>query len=94
MSVEAAERNGYTDVTVLANMVCGIYPFMYTWGVLIGIDETGYKGRFCFDSLNAAQSFLRNWNGVDLPTVGEDGCTAIKVPRRYRYGSTLIGFEQ
>lgn len=70
---------GYTDLTWRKPAgVCGILRFIYTVGVCYGLDETGRRGRFCFDTMQNAQLFLKDWNGVTLPKVGEDGCTAIK----------------
>jgi len=76
---EFLERQFYTDVTILpGDMACAILPFIHTWGVCYGITYKGYKGRFCFDNLADAQGFLREWDGVTQPIVGENGCTAIK----------------
>jgi len=72
-------KNGYMDLKVVGELgVCGISRFMYTVGVCYGLDETGYQGRICFDSMQNAQLFLHDWDGITLPKVGEDGCTAIK----------------
>jgi len=57
---------------------CGLYRFLYTVGVCCGLDETGYLNRFCFDTWQNAELFLKEWDGKTLPVVGEDGCTAIK----------------
>lgn len=57
---------------------CGVLRFMYTHGVCIGLDETGYGGRFCFDTYQNARLFLAEWDGVTMPMIGLDGCTAIK----------------
>lgn len=57
---------------------CGILRMMFTVGVCHGMDETGLKGRFCFDTRQNAYLFLDEWDGKTLPEVGIDGCTAIK----------------
>lgn len=57
---------------------CGISRFMFTCGVCYGMDETGRKGRFCFDTMMDAELFLRDWDGTTIPEVGVDGCTAVK----------------
>ena len=69
---------GYIDTRDIDGRICAIYPFLFTWGVCYDLDEEGYRGRYCFDSLCSAQGFLKNWNGVKLPEVGQEGCTAIK----------------
>ena len=58
--------------------MCGISRFIYTCGVCYGMDATGMRGRFCFDTYQNASLFLRDWDGKTLPEVGIDGCTAIK----------------
>lgn len=35
-------------------VLCGISPFIFTVGLVYGIDETGYIGRWCFPSLPEA----------------------------------------
>lgn len=67
-----------TNFRILNNQLCFIQPYMFTWGVCYGADEFSIKGRFCFDSLLSALSFIREWDGVTLPTIGQEGCTAIK----------------
>lgn len=72
-------RNGYSDLRLVPGRgVCGILRFMYTCGVCYGMDATGREGRFCFDTMQNAQLFLHDWDGTTEPTVGLDGCTAIK----------------
>lgn len=70
---------GYARLRVVPGRgVCGILRFIYTVGVCYGLDETGYAGRYCFDTAQNAGLFLQDWNGETLPVIGEDGCTAIK----------------
>jgi hypothetical protein len=72
-------KMGYSDIKhVVGFGVCGILRFMYTVGVCHGLDMHGLKGRFCFNSMQNAQLFLKDWDGTTSPTVGDDGCTAIK----------------
>ena len=70
--------NGYQGMREIDGMVCATMRFLFTVGVCYGIDETGYRGRFCFDSYQNAELFLKDWDGKTLPVIGEDGCTAIK----------------
>ncbi|WP_156507725.1 hypothetical protein [Halioglobus sp. HI00S01] len=73
------EDKGYIMPTMVNGMVCGLTPLVFTWGVCTGIDETGYRNRFCFETLLDAISFLTEWDGLAAPTVGEDGCVALRV---------------
>ena len=71
-------ENGYEEIRIINGMVCGIHRFIYTCGVCYGLDDTGYVGRYCFDSAGYASLFLRDWDGLTTPEIGVDGCTAIK----------------
>jgi hypothetical protein len=70
--------NGYQNMCEIDGMVCATMRFIYTVGVCYGIDSTGYRGRFCFESYQCAELFLKDWDGKTLPVIGEDGCKAIK----------------
>ncbi len=69
---------GYRDVKLFGGQLSGIYRFIFTYGICIGLDSTGYKKRFCFDTYSNAKLFLDEWDGVSLPEIGLDGSTAIK----------------
>lgn len=69
---------GYTNLRDIEGMVCGCYRFIFTSGVCYGIDFGGLAGRFCFDTKANARLFLKEWDGIEKPIVGLDGCTAIK----------------
>lgn len=69
---------GYREVRYVNGMLCGIQRYMFTVGVCVDMDETGYAGRFCFDTWQNAYLFLEEWDGKTPPVVGLDGCTAIK----------------
>jgi hypothetical protein len=70
--------DGYQNMREIDGMVCATMRFIYTVGVCYGIDATGYRGRFCFESHQCADLFLKDWDGQTPPVIGEDGCTAIK----------------
>jgi hypothetical protein len=79
MLVLELTREGYSDLKLCGDAgVCGVLRFMYTCGVCYGMDKDGRKGRFCFDTMQNAQLFIKDWDGTTAPTVGVDGCTAIK----------------
>jgi hypothetical protein len=69
---------GYTNLRWINGQLCGLYRFLYTIGVVYGISENFYDGRFCFDNRLDAELFLKEWDGKKLPEIGIDGCTAIK----------------
>lgn len=67
------------DHKIIANKVYAIQPFMYTYGILLDIDTTSIRGRYCFGSLVEAKVFFDEFTGWQVPIVGVNGCTAIKV---------------
>ena len=71
-------EHGYTNLREINGMSCGVSRFLFTCGVCYGLDEVGYVGRYCFDTHQNASLFLKEWDGVTNPVIGEDGCKAIK----------------
>jgi hypothetical protein len=69
---------GYENLRWINGNLCGLYRFLFTVGVVYGIGEVCYDGRFCFSNKLDAALFLAEWDGKSIPTVGEDACTAIK----------------
>ena len=69
---------GYQNLRLVNGAWCGTQRFIYTVGVVMGLDESGYKNRFCFDTEQNAALFLKEWDGTTLPVIGDDGCKAIK----------------
>jgi hypothetical protein len=47
--------------------VCGVMKFMFTYGLVYGIDMMGYKGRWCFGSELEAVYALEIWTGAGDP---------------------------
>ena len=75
----ALKNNQYENVReVIPGFICATHRFLFTCGVCCGLDETGYTNRFCFDTMQNAELFLKDWDGNTVPVVGEDGCKAIK----------------
>lgn len=44
-----------------------LFRFAFTWGVVVGIDEFGYKRRFCYESANDALKAVALWDGSGDP---------------------------
>lgn len=72
------EAHGYQNIRFVNMQFCGIRRMMYTVGVFYGLDETGCRGRICFDTAQNAALFLAEWDGETAPEIGVDGCKAIK----------------
>lgn len=78
--IKLLESDGYFDLRHIEGVgICGLFRYMFTIGVLINITlERPYEVRFCFRDLLSARSFFNEWDGDTIPTIGQDGCTAIK----------------
>lgn len=75
---EILANHGYTNLREINGIACGVMRMLFTHGVCYGLDEYGYAGRYCFDTHLNASLFLKEWDGVTDPVIGEDGCKAIK----------------
>jgi hypothetical protein len=54
---------GYTRLREIPGRgICGILKYIFTWGIVYGIDEWGYQGRWCYDNPIEPVVFLEEWN--------------------------------
>lgn len=71
MTVEQAIKDGYTNVKIVTfkgqKILAGLRRFAFTTGLVIGIDSSGYYGRWCFHTHKEAQQVLDN-----MDTIPED----------------------
>lgn len=59
---------GYTHLCLKPGAgVCGVMPFLFTGGLVVGMAERSYKGRYCFETLSEAAAALKSWDGVGDP---------------------------
>lgn len=47
--------------------ICGLYRFIFTVGLVYGIDKYGYKGRWCYGDNLEARKALEEWEGAGDP---------------------------
>lgn len=47
--------------------IYGVRPFIFTWGLLCGIDRTGYQRRYCYKDAVDAIAALSEWNPQESP---------------------------
>jgi hypothetical protein len=63
------ESQGYMSLRVIPNKgICGLLRLAYTMGLVVGIDETGYYGRYCYPEAHQAVIGLLTWNGEGDPS--------------------------
>lgn len=58
---------GYTDLTVIEGKLCGLQPFVFTTGLMVGIEPMGYNHRYCFEFEHDARNALAAWTGDGHP---------------------------
>lgn len=65
---EFLEKEGYKELREIPGRgVCGVFRFMFTVGVVLGIDSQGYKGRYCYGSEVQAMYAINTWDGIGDP---------------------------
>ena len=47
--------------------ICGLHRFIFTVGLIYGLDKYGYKGRWCYAGNLEARKALEEWDGVGDP---------------------------
>lgn len=60
---------GYYFPVEIDGQVCGLTPMTFTWSIMVGIDETGYSHRYCYDSQALAMKAYIEWilGGAEEP---------------------------
>lgn len=63
------ESEGYTDLVEIPNNgICGLFNFIFTTGLVIGIDKDSYLGRYCYSHPIHALKALNRWDGKNDPS--------------------------
>lgn len=61
-------RRYYTDVRELPNGgLVGLSKMAYTTGLVVGLEDTGYAGRYCYERASDARGALNAWTGEGDP---------------------------
>lgn len=64
----ALKRNGYGPLRRLpTGEWAGDVDQLYTVGLFVGLDESGYRTRFCFPDRPSAEAALAAWDGAGFP---------------------------
>ena len=69
MSLTTLRAEGYYNIkAVPGNGVCALFKFAFTTGLVIGIDDIGYHGRYCYSNRQDAIDALNSWDGQGDPS--------------------------
>lgn len=61
------ESWGYTDVRVIGEDICGLSVQIYTTGLCVHLDRSGYRRRYCYEHTVDARNALLEWDGKGDP---------------------------
>lgn len=68
MQASELEALGYESVRLLASgEYAGLMSFLYTTGLCVGLEQAGYRTRFCFPDQASAIQALNHWDGHGDP---------------------------
>lgn len=69
--IKALYREGYQGVKRLpSGDYAGVMRQFYTTGLFVGLDESGYKTRYCYETMSEATAALLLWDGEGDPPGG------------------------
>jgi hypothetical protein len=68
LTVEQAAELGYFPARIMPSGECaGIRRMIFTWSLCLGLDECGFRTRFCYDDGGDAIIALATWDGAGDP---------------------------
>lgn len=68
---ELCRDMGYSEVRTINGLICGILPYVFTWGLCVGVNEYGLQYRYCYKDRADAVDAIRTWGGdPEVPPTG------------------------
>jgi hypothetical protein len=68
MFIDYLKTEGYQNIKEIPGKgICGLRDFIFTTGLIIGMDEVGYFGRYCYGSKEEALAAINSWDGQGDP---------------------------
>jgi hypothetical protein len=65
---KALTEDGYTHLREINGLICGLYRYIFTIGLVVGLDEYGYKYRYCYENRIDAIVDIAEWDGKGHPS--------------------------
>lgn len=60
--------HGYDVIRILPDQrIAGVQRMIFTTGLFVGLDQIGYKTRYCYQAHEDAVKALLEWNGENDP---------------------------
>ncbi len=67
--IEYLKSEGYRELREIEGKgICGLMKFVFTTGLVIGMNEIGYYGRYCYATEQEAMDALNSWDGKGDPS--------------------------
>lgn len=60
--IEYLKKEEYTNLKYINGVLCGIRRFIFTTGLVVGLNRIGYDGRYCYESHADAVAALEKWD--------------------------------
>jgi hypothetical protein len=61
--IELLNREGYRPILVMPDgTLCGIMKQLFTVGLFVGLNDTGYSRRYCYENYEDAVASLLAWD--------------------------------
>jgi len=61
---ECMALNGYFDLKLVKDDVCGLHDYVTTRGIVVGLTEASYERRYCYQNRAEASRALAAWDGT------------------------------
>ncbi|QHE89204.1 hypothetical protein [Hydrogenophaga sp. BPS33] len=65
--IEFLANQGYVEIRVIDDTVCGLRRFNFTVGLVVGLSFEGYERRYCYEHARDALAALLAWDGREHP---------------------------
>jgi hypothetical protein len=63
------EENGYIAIRHIPGRgLCALHRLLFTVGIVYGLDETSYEGRYCYENWYEAVTAFAEWSGDGDPS--------------------------
>jgi hypothetical protein len=59
--------NCYENLRTINGVLCGTQKFVFTTGLVVGLDAAGYERRYCYEHGPDALAALEAWDGTGHP---------------------------
>lgn len=67
--IKYLKSEGYSEIREINSKgICGLMDFIFTTGLVIGMNEIGYFGRYCYKTRQEALDALNKWDGSGDPS--------------------------